>query len=525
MEAIKKEAIADDYLNLKELFLIAVSMICYSRNCFHRDVYKHVEALQSALIKRDAFLPLVPIVRIQEGTDSYADKFLENIKLYVYPFIASKTRFTVYLVFSSKGLPGLNIETEHIEKIYAFEINSDGRLLNWNNENTLKTFFIKLMQDLQSESKTEESNSDMKCVQVMTQTNAISLNRTKLDSRLTLEQDENVKTLVCSHTTNLKSLTSITSKAESLVVLQNGDNQEDDPMSIIELFEKETDDIEDPITTSQVKIDSELESFLQPTYNTQPTESTQPLEPEYEETEKQTKITIPKTGLREIKNQNNESRKGNISLTKPKVSSTKEIQNNTNHIGCECGDISEEQDMFQCDSCKGWVHCYCYGFESDSDPRQPSNLLCYTCLLSESEPQLYDRMTVLTVYRRAIQSAWVFGYEGAQKLAKRLNCNLADARKIETRMINEGILNTEKGKRSTAQIVKTSEMVDYLKDKYFSPSRWIAHLNFKNYRRENRPVYMKSFLSIPAGKTANSRRKRIRLTNDDPSSSMKPLRI
>ncbi|WBW70592.1 linear element associated protein Hop1 [Schizosaccharomyces osmophilus] len=527
MESIREEATPDDILNLKELFLLAVSMICYSRNCFHRNVYQTIESLQDALCeKKDALLPTIPIVRIREGIDSYADEFLENIKLYINPFILSKTQFTTYLVFSTKGLRESNIETEHIDKVYAFEMNLDGRLFNYDIEKSVKPFFRQLLQDLQFETEAEDSSSEMKCIQIMTQTDTVSLNRTKLDSRLTLEEDETVKSIVCTHTANLKNLTSITASGDSLVVLQNEENQNDDDTSIgDDMMEKEIDDVEVPITASQVKIDSELEAFLQPPWNTQPIELTQPLEPELEEIDRQPETSLPSTGLREIKNQNTDLRKGDIPTAKPKAIPTKKMQDEANRISCECGDNSEELDMFECDSCNGWIHCCCYGFESDSDPRQPSTLLCYTCLLSESEPQLYERMTVLTAYRRAIQFSWVFGYEGTQKLAKRLNCNLTDARRIESRMINEGILNNEKGKKSNAQIVKTSEMVDYLKDKYFSPSRWIAHLNFKNYRRENRPVYMKSFLSLPVGKVTNSRRKRIKLTNDDGSSSMKPLRI
>ncbi|EPX71058.1 linear element associated protein Hop1 [Schizosaccharomyces octosporus yFS286] len=526
MESIK-EATPDNILSMKDLFLLAVSMICYSRNSFHENVYETIENLEDGLFeKKDAFLHTIPIVRIREGIDSNADKFLENIKLYIHPFILSKSQFTAYLVFSTKGLSESSIETEHIDKVYAFEMSTDGKLLNLNIEKSVKPFLLRLLRDLQSETKAEESNSEKKFIQIMTQTNSVSLNRTKLDPRLTIEQDKTIASLVGTHTKGLKNLTSITLEGQSLAVLHDGGFQNDDRISIDDnMMEQELDDIEVPITASQVKIDSELEAFLQPAYNTQPIELTQPLEPEMEEAEKQLETSLPKTGLREIKNQNTDLKKGDISTTKPKAISSKKMPDEANRISCECGDTSEELDMFECDSCNGWIHCCCYGFESDSDPRQPSTLLCYTCLLSESEPQLYERMTVLTVYRRAIQFSWVFGYEGTQKLAKRLNCNLPDARRIESRMIHEGILNNEKGKRSSAQIVKTPEMVDYLKDKYFSPSRWIAHLNFKNYRRENRPVYMKSFLSLPVGKATNSRRKRIKLTNDDGSSSMKPLRI
>lgn len=68
-------------------------------------------------------------------------------------------------------------------------------------------------------------------------------------------------------------------------------------------------------------------------------------------------------------------------------------------------------------------------------------------------------------------------------------------------------------------------MVSYLREKYFTPSRWISHLNFQNYRQENQRVNMRSFLRPERMEVIERPKKVSKTSNTKETDTMKPLRI
>ncbi|EEB07558.1 linear element associated protein Hop1 [Schizosaccharomyces japonicus yFS275] len=192
-------------------------------------------------------------------------------------------------------------------------------------------------------------------------------------------------------------------------------------------------------------------------------------------------------------------------------------------ISCECGDNSEDPEMFQCAKCEGWVHCSCYGFESDIDPRQPDDIWCYRCLLMESDEKLFAKLTAVCAYRRAIKCAWVYGHQGWRLLARRLNCRVAAAKSLETRMLEEGILqcNSRPKQKKVFYTVKTPEMIDFVRRNYFTPSRWISHLRYKNFKPENQ-IIKRTFLNVAS---TNNDVDPSALLKRTESPTLKPMRI
>nr|SOT79893.1 Hop1 [Schizosaccharomyces pombe]SOT80014.1 Hop1 (splice variant 1) [Schizosaccharomyces pombe] len=511
---------------LKNLIFFAISTLCYKRALFNENCYKKVNFEIEHFKGADFDCQLKPtVVSLQAGVDKEADSFLEMMKTYIFSLVSMKVPFTVYLIISSQCKSIL--EDDAVEKeIFSFTINpgSEEKICCESFVckffNRLHESFIKLI-NVQKECKDEE-----KVVQIIT----------KME-RFQLSKGEATKAGVFLNTVETKDCMSWLNRGEfkdivSFYESNNGIAISHCSHAFVPIStEKIMINKESSLFDSQEKIDSQLEKFLQPLKYDE-IGSTQILDEQSVEKSlsqgKCEKMQNESRGLREIKNNNpcEEVKKSN--WLKKNISGSDKVDKAEKKkalLNCECGDSTEDSEMFQCERCDGWVHCACYGFESDSDPRQPNQLLCYTCLLVDSESSLYDRMTMLVAYRRAIRCIWASEYQGFQKLAARLNCSYADAKRIEERLVNENIIYKEKKRKWIYFTNKSPEMVSYLREKYFTPSRWISHLNFQNYRQENQRVNMRSFLRPERMEVIERPKKVSKTSNTKETDTMKPLRI
>lgn len=157
---------------------------------------------------------------------------------------------------------------------------------------------------------------------------------------------------------------------------------------------------------------------------------------------------------------------------------------------CECGDNTmrkQHEDVIQCDSCEGWKHAHCYGYESDLDERIPARFYCYLCSVictqdemalgkreREIETGLADAQS-LALFRRAIIVCWQNGSPMGQKpLAAKLHVDTRTAAQQINRLRVERYIVEENGsaaltKKGTAR-KRLKSMVNKCASPLYSPS-------------------------------------------------------